>query len=75
MEIHSQPDSLKQQRLDLAHEALAAISVKLREARRILNRDWPHMTPRERSSRSRQVKQLEQQQQALIDEIAMNQVE
>lgn len=67
-----QHNSLTKQDLDLIHAQLEIVSHNLRETRRILNRDWPHLTPRERSSRSRQVKQLEEQQQALEDEIEMN---
>lgn len=56
-----------QEKLDLAHEKLKVVEKKLREMRKILNRDWEQMSPRNRSSQSRIVKELEQQRQTLID--------
>ena len=55
--------------LDLAHEELKVVEKELREERRILNRDWAQMSPRERSSQSRVVKELEERQQALRETI------
>lgn len=57
---------------DLTYEQLAGIEQQLKAARKILARDWSHLTPRERSAHSRIVKQLEQQRQALLETIAMN---
>ncbi len=65
----------QQEQLDAAHEQLEIVSKQLQEERKILNRNWPDLTPRERSSLSRQVKQLEQQQQALREEIEMSSAE
>ena len=63
-------DSLANQtKLDLAHEELKAVEEKLREERRILNRDWAQMSPRERSSQSRVVKELENRRDALQETI------
>ena len=63
-------DSLANQtKLDLAHEELKAVEEKLREERRIINRDWAQMSPRERSSQSRVVKELEEQKAVLLETI------
>ncbi len=62
----------KQQRADIAREQLKLVEEQLRAARRILRRDWPSLTPRERSAQSRVVRDWEVQEQALIDEIEMN---
>jgi cytoplasmic iron level regulating protein YaaA (DUF328/UPF0246 family) len=61
-----------QQKLDLAHEELEIVEKKLREMRKILYRDWEAMSPRERSSQSRIVKELEERQRSLVDEIEIN---
>lgn len=55
--------------LDLAHEELKVVEKELREERRILNRDWAQMSPRERSSQSRVVKELEERKAALLETI------
>ena len=62
----------KQQRADKARERLAVVESQLREARKILQRDWALMTPRERSAQSRVVRDWERQEQTLVDEIEMN---
>ena len=63
-------DSLSNlEKLDLAHEELKTVETKLREERRILNRDWAQMSPRERSSQSRVVKELEERKAALLETI------
>jgi uncharacterized protein (DUF3084 family) len=74
MDIRPQIVSLstQQEQLDAAHEQLKIVSKQLQEEKKILNRDWPDLTPRERSALSRQVKELEQRQQALMEEIEMN---
>jgi hypothetical protein len=50
---------------------LASVVKELKAARKILARDWAQLTPRERSAQSRVVKELEEQQRALEDEISM----
>ena len=55
--------------LDLAHEELKVVEKSLREERRILNRDWEQMSPRERSSQSRVVKELEERKATLLETI------
>ena len=74
MNIQSQPDSIPShmQSTDLVDEELKGVITKLKEARKILARDWEQMTPRERSAVSRIVKELEQQEQALREEIEMS---
>lgn len=57
--------SSDQEKLDSAHQELKVVEKKLREMRKILYRDWEAMSPRERSSQSRIVKEIEQRQQAL----------
>lgn len=64
--------SSDQEKLDLAHQDLKVVEKKLREMRKILNRDWEQMAPRERSSQSRIVKELEDRQRSLVDEIEIN---
>lgn len=59
----------EQQKLDLAHEKLKVVEKKLRAVRKILNRDWEQMAPRDRSAQSRIVKELEQQRNALLETI------
>ena len=55
-----------------AEQELEGVLKALKEARKCLRRDWEHLTPRERSAQSRIVKELEQQKQALEDEIEMS---
>lgn len=57
------------QKLDAARDELKTVETQLRAARKILKRDWPQMSPRERSSQSRVVKELEERQRILTDEI------
>jgi hypothetical protein len=61
-----------QERADVAREQLTIVEAELREARKVLQRDWPSMTPRERSAQSRIVREWEMQERTLIDEIEMN---
>ena len=56
-------------KLDVLHEELKVVEQKLREERRILNRDWEALSPRERSSRSRVVKEVEERKAALLETI------
>lgn len=65
----SNTDSSESAQLDLAREELQVVEKQLRETRKILNRDWPMMSPRERSSQSRIVKEIEQQRQTLLEKI------
>ena len=55
--------------LDLSHEELQAVETQLSETRKVLNRDWPEMTPRERSSQSRVVKEIEERRRVLLERI------
>ena len=57
------------EKLDLAHAELAVVEKELREERRIINRDWAQMSPRERSSQSRVVKELENRRDALQETV------
>lgn len=57
------------EKLDLAHEELAVVEKELREMRRIIYRDWEQMSPRDRSSQSRIVKELEQRRDDLLETI------
>ena len=57
------------EKLDLAHAELAVVEKELREERRIINRDWAQMSPRERSSQSRVVKELENRRDTLQETI------
>ncbi len=59
----------EQQKLDLAHEELKDVELKLRAMRKVLNRDWEQMSPRDRSAQSRIVKEFEQQRQTLRETI------
>ena len=61
--------SADEEKLDSAHEELKIVEKKLREMRKILYRDWETMSPRERSSQSRIIKELEQQRNALLETI------
>ncbi len=63
--------SSDQEKLDSAHQELKVVEKKLREMRKILNRDWEAMSPRNRSAQSRIVKELEERQRSLVDEIEM----
>ena len=58
-----------QEKPDSAHEELKTVEKKLREERKVLNRDWETMSPRERSAQSRVVKELEEQKQTLQETI------
>ena len=61
--------SSEQQQLDSAHEELKVVEKKLRAVRKILNRDWETMSPRDRSAQSRIIKGIEQQRQTLLETI------
>ena len=65
----SYPSPSEQEKLDLAHEELKIVEKKLRAERKILNRDWETMSPRDRSAQSRVVKELEEQKQSLQEAI------
>ena len=66
---HSTSD--KEEAREHVYEQLESVFKALKEARKILARDWAQLTPRERSAQSRVVKELEAQQRALQDELAM----
>ncbi len=57
---------------ELAIEELQAVLKRLKEAKKVLARDWAQMTPRERSAHSKVVKEIEQQKQSLLDTIEMS---
>ncbi len=57
---------------ELALEELQCVLKRLKEAKKVLARDWAQMTPRERSAHSKLVKQIEQQKQSLLDTIEMS---
>ena len=61
--------------LDLAIEQLAMVSQQLKAAQKALRRDWEQLKPRQRSEQSKQVKQLEEQQQMLLKEIELKESE
>ena len=75
MDTHSQtpisisPNEAARQRAELQ---LQDVLKSLKDAKRCIRRDWEQLTPRERSAQSRVVKDLEQRQQVLEDEIEMN---
>lgn len=73
MEDKTRPNPALEQAIlsDLAYEQLAGVEQQLKAAKKILARDWECLTPRERSAHSRLVKELEQQQQALQETIAI----
>ena len=48
---------------------LALVTTRLKQAQKILRRDWAHLTPRARSEQSRNVRELELQEKSLLDEI------
>ncbi|HEX8550789.1 MAG TPA: hypothetical protein VF681_04465 [Abditibacteriaceae bacterium] len=52
---------------DEANEELKTVVDKLRDARKILRRDWEQLSTRERSAQTRIVKDLEQREQELIE--------
>jgi FixJ family two-component response regulator len=75
MDLLPQPSSNTDARevaLARAEEQLQELLKALKEARRVLRRDWEQMTPRERSTQSRVVKELEHKKVLLEDEIEMN---
>jgi hypothetical protein len=57
---------------ELALEELQSVLKRLKEAKKVLARDWAQMTPRERSAHSKFVKEIEQQKQSLLDTIEMS---
>jgi hypothetical protein len=58
--------------LDLANEQLKTVLQNLKEAKRVLARDWEQMSPRERSAYARQVKVWEERQKTLLEEIEIH---
>ena len=58
--------------LDLAKAQLKDVLLNLKEAKRVLARDWEQMSPRDRSSYARQVKMWEGQQKTLLEEIEIH---
>ena len=58
--------------LDLANAQLKEVLQNLREAKRVLARDWQQLSPRERSAGARQVKLWESRQKTLLEEIEIH---
>jgi hypothetical protein len=56
-----------QEKRDGANEELKIVVDKLRDARKILRRDWEQLSTRERSAQTRVVKELEQHELVLIE--------
>ncbi|HEX8237750.1 MAG TPA: hypothetical protein VF600_17540 [Abditibacteriaceae bacterium] len=54
---------------------LGHVLKRLKEAKKVMARDWTQMTPRERSAHSKHVKEIEQQKQSLLDTIEMSRAE
>lgn len=65
-------DSSKEEIHDALTARLTALRADLKEAQKVLRRDWEGLSPKERSARSREVKRMEDEEQALLDEIEMN---
>ena len=75
MDLPPQPNSVidaKEEARTRADRELQGVLNALKESKKCLRRDWEHLAPRERSTQSRAVKELEQQGQLLKDEIEMN---
>ncbi len=66
-----EPSPAQEELADRANAELALVTTRLKEAQKILRRDWAHLTPRARSEQSRGVRELELQQKDLLDEIEM----
>lgn len=64
-----------EERGDLAKQQLESVSQSLRATKKILARDWEQLSPRQRSAYARQVKALEQQQKALLQEIELIEID
>ena len=60
------------QALDQAGADLIAVGAQLKEARKVLLRDWEALTPKERSAGSRIVKALESRQRELQEFLDMH---
>ncbi len=58
--------------LDLAKAQLKDVLLNLKEAKRVLARDWEQLSPRERSAYARQVKMWEGRQKTLLEEIEIH---
>lgn len=61
-----------EQAADAAGADLVIVSARLREAQKILRRDWEQLSPRQRSQQSRRVRELELEQESLLEQIEMN---
>ncbi len=57
---------------DRANAQLESVLKNLKDTKKILNRDWEQLSPRERSAYSRRVKEMEQEKQALLEVLEMN---
>lgn len=74
MNTEPTPEALlsSEELLDLANERLKIVLQNLKEAKRVLARDWEQLSPRERSAYARDVKNWEQQQKKLLEEIEIH---
>ena len=70
---HNADSSLSNEALtDRTNEQLESVLKNLKETKKILNRDWAQLSPRERSAYSRRVKEMEQEKQSLLEILEMN---
>jgi hypothetical protein len=60
---------------DSLAKRLKTLGQELKEARKVLRRDWETLSPKDRSAASREVKRMEAEERALLDEIEMNRTE
>ncbi len=65
----------KEEASHAATDRLDLLMVQLKAVQKALRRDWPNLTPGQRSASSREVKQLEEQQHALEEILKMNRFE
>ena len=71
LQPQEKPLSSEQEQLDAAHEKLVSVIARLKAAQKILRRDWPNLTPRQRSGMSRNVRELEREYTSLQEEVEM----
>ncbi len=71
LQPQGKPLSSEQEQLDAASEKLVGVTARLKAAQKILRRDWPNLTPRQRSELSRNVRELEREHTSLQEEMEM----
>jgi len=69
LQPQAKPLSSEQEQVDAAYEKLVSVIARLKAAQKILRRDWPNLTPRQRSEMSRNVRELERQHTSLQEEM------